>query len=94
MASRSGRLSAASGRASPADHNAALVQSLTQQLNDLRVNVDGLEKERDFYFRKLRDVELLVQEVMNEDPENAENQILKEIQNILYSTEVGNDDYN
>ncbi|KAI8049679.1 calponin homology domain-containing protein [Syncephalis plumigaleata] len=91
VASRSGRISAASGRASPADHNAALVQSLTQQLNELRVNVDGLEKERDFYFQKLRDIELLVQEVVNEDPESANNQVLKEIQNILYSTEEGFD---
>ncbi|KAI9592548.1 calponin homology domain-containing protein [Syncephalis fuscata] len=91
VASRSGRLSAASGRASPADHNAALVQDLTRQLNEVRLSVDGLEKERDFYFQKLRDIELLVQEVMTEDAENPNAQVLTEIQNILYSTEEGFD---
>lgn len=31
------------------------------QLTDLKLSVDVLEKERDFYFAKLRDIELLCQ---------------------------------
>lgn len=31
------------------------------QITDLKVSVDLLEKERDFYFAKLRDVEVLCQ---------------------------------
>lgn len=67
--------------------NAALVM----ENNQLKETVAGLERERDFYFSKLRDIELLIQTEMEQQPEleNDENGILKQIQNILYSTEVG-----
>lgn len=32
-----------------------------KQITQLQVTVDGLEKERDFYFGKLRDIEIMVQ---------------------------------
>ena len=53
--------------------------------------IAGLERERDFYFSKLRDIELLIQQAVEADPEleNDDNGILKHIQNVLYSTEVG-----
>lgn len=35
------------------------VDDLTNQLMDMRLNLDGLEKERDFYYSKLRDIEIL-----------------------------------
>ncbi|RKP08555.1 calponin homology domain-containing protein [Thamnocephalis sphaerospora] len=91
VAGRSGRLSAASGRASPADHNAALVQDLTRQMSEMRVNVDGLEKERDFYFQKLRDVELLLQDVAAQEELPPSDELIQLVQNILYSTEEGFD---
>lgn len=50
---------------------------------DLKVTVDGLEKERDFYFGKLRDIELICQEHKSE-----KNPVLAKIINILYATEV------
>jgi len=54
--------------------------------------MEGLEKERDFYFAKLRDIEILVQTEM-ESPERVGDPkvdlVLAEIQKILYSTEDG-----
>ena len=34
------------------------VDQLTLQIEELRLSIDGLEKERDFYFGKLRDIEV------------------------------------
>lgn len=50
---------------------------------ELKLTVDGLEKERDFYFSKLRDIELICQE-----HESESNPVLSRIINILYATEV------
>ena len=58
--------------------------------SQLKVTVEGLERERDFYFSKLRDIELLVQQAIEVDPEieKDEEGLVKHIQAILYSTEV------
>lgn len=53
------------------------------KLMELKLTVDGLEKERDFYFSKLRDIELICQE-----HENEKSSVLTRIINILYATEV------
>lgn len=50
---------------------------------DLKLTVDGLEKERDFYFSKLRDIELICQE-----HENENSPIITGIVSVLYATEV------
>jgi RP/EB family microtubule-associated protein len=66
------------------------VAALTAQVRELSAHMEGLEKERDFYFQKLRDIEILVQqqaEVL--EAEQREDPTLKEIQKILYSTEEG-----
>ncbi|NWS65142.1 MARE3 protein, partial [Chunga burmeisteri] len=52
------------------------------QLMDLKLTVDGLEKERDFYFSKLRDIELICQE-----HENENSPIITGIVSVLYATE-------
>lgn len=54
------------------------------QVNELKATVDGLEKERDFYFGKLRDIEVICQEM--EEQQNAP--IVQKILDILYATEV------
>ena len=41
--------------------DAMAFQELNRQVTQLQVTVDGLEKERDFYFGKLRDIEVAVQ---------------------------------
>ena len=68
--------------------SSAVLQSENTQLKS---TVEGLERERDFYFSKLRDIELLVQQAVEQDPEveKDENGLVKLIQAILYSTEEG-----
>lgn len=56
---------------------------LPKQLLDLKLTVDGLEKERDFYFSKLRDIELICQE-----HESENSPVIAGIIGILYATEV------
>ncbi|OBT63523.1 hypothetical protein VE03_07014 [Pseudogymnoascus sp. 23342-1-I1] len=65
--------------------------ALTAENNTLKETVQGLERERDFYFSKLRDIELLIQQAVEEDPEieKQEDGLIKHIQTILYSTEDG-----
>lgn len=63
---------------------------LQQKNAELVETVQGLERERDFYFSKLRDIELLIQQAVEADPtlDEDEGSLLKQIQTILYSTEV------
>ncbi|KAF3769726.1 hypothetical protein M406DRAFT_320041 [Cryphonectria parasitica EP155] len=65
--------------------------ALQAEITQLKETVVGLERERDFYFSKLRDIELLVQQAVEEDPEleKQEDGLVKQIQLILYSTEEG-----
>lgn len=65
--------------------------ALQQENATLKETVTGLERERDFYFSKLRDIELLIQQAVDEDPEleKQEDGLIKQIQTILYSTEEG-----
>lgn len=78
--------SASLRKANSPDHTALL--NLQKELQEERNTVAGLEKERDFYFGKLRDIEVMIQQEMERSPDQAENQLLKEIQAVLYSTEV------
>nr|CAH7717611.1 unnamed protein product [Callosobruchus chinensis]CAH7722746.1 unnamed protein product [Callosobruchus chinensis]CAH7726063.1 unnamed protein product [Callosobruchus chinensis]CAH7739807.1 unnamed protein product [Callosobruchus chinensis] len=59
------------------------MEEITNQLQECKLTIDGLEKERDFYFGKLRDIEVMCQE--NED----ENPIIQKILDVLYATEEG-----
>lgn len=70
----------------PAAANAANQQELdllTTELSDIKTNMDGLEKERDFYFGKLRDIEVICQE----DPCAAD--LSEKVLQVLYATEDG-----
>ncbi|GES58570.1 EB1 protein [Aspergillus terreus] len=65
--------------------------ALQNEINSQKEAIAGLEKERDFYFAKLRDIELLLQSAIEQDPEleKEEDSLVKHIQGILYSTEEG-----
>ncbi|KAI3521046.1 hypothetical protein L1887_10504 [Cichorium endivia] len=53
-----------------------------QQITELKLTMDSLEKERDFYFAKLRDIEILCQ-----SPNISNLPIIAAIQRILYAAE-------
>lgn len=62
------------------------VADLTQLTAELKLNSENMERERDFYFNKLREIEILLQR------ESTESDISKEkltglVMSILYSTE-------
>ncbi|KAB8268393.1 calponin homology domain-containing protein [Aspergillus minisclerotigenes] len=67
------------------------VSALQQEIATQKEAIGGLEKERDFYFAKLRDIELLLQSAIEADPEldKDDDSLVKHIQGILYSTEEG-----
>jgi len=58
------------------------VEELKGQIEQLNMDKEGLEKERDFYFNKLREIEVICQ-----DNENQTH--VKEIMDVLYATEEG-----
>ncbi|XP_055722191.1 microtubule-associated protein RP/EB family member 2-like isoform X2 [Salvelinus fontinalis] len=60
----------------------AQVTGLNDQVNTLKLALEGVEKERDFYFGKLRDVEVLAQE---QGQESA--QFVERLMEILYSAD-------
>ncbi|QPH02588.1 hypothetical protein C2857_006801 [Epichloe festucae Fl1] len=89
-AARRGGAAAAAPRAKTAGVGPGSA-ALQQENSTLKETVVGLERERDFYFSKLRDIELLIQQAVDEDPEleKQEDGLVKQIQLILYSTEEG-----
>lgn len=75
----------------PSNEAVALLQN---QVRELSGHLEGLEKERDFYFAKLREIEIIVQQQLEEQEREGKtnetpNETLTEIQKILYSTEEG-----
>eukprot|EP00300_Choanocystis_sp_HF-7_P030495 c39340_g1_i1.p1 GENE.c39340_g1_i1~~c39340_g1_i1.p1 ORF type:complete len:261 (+),score=51.13 c39340_g1_i1:55-837(+) len=62
----------------------AKLQDLDIQAQEDQVNVDNLAKERDFYFKKLRDIEILCQQSPEPRPD-----VVTDIIEILYAVEEG-----
>lgn len=71
--------------------SAGVTAALNREIETQKEAIAGLEKERDFYFAKLRDIELLLQQAVEQDPEleKDDESLVRHIQAILYSTEVG-----
>ncbi|KAE8715719.1 Microtubule-associated protein RP/EB family member 1C [Hibiscus syriacus] len=75
--------------ANPSNHSAKAsskpstsMAAYEEQITELKLSVDSLEKERDFYFAKLRDIEILSQ-----TPEIEDSPIVAAIKKILYATD-------
>ncbi|KAG1342466.1 Microtubule-associated protein RP/EB family member 1A [Cocos nucifera] len=68
---------------SSAEISAAQIQELSEKIADLKLSVDNMEKERDFYFAKLRDIEILCQR-----PELEHLPMTKAICKILYAADA------
>ncbi|KAL0960545.1 hypothetical protein HGRIS_005583 [Hohenbuehelia grisea] len=87
-AGRAGGRTPVGGRAGSAQPE--VVQQLRSQVQEMSTHLEGLEKERDFYFEKLREIEILVQQQLEVlEGEGKSDLTLTEIQKILYSTEDG-----
>ena len=61
---------------------AAQQEQLAEEVGELKLSVENLERERDFYYSKLREVEVLCQE--NED---SSSPFLQQVLDILYKTD-------
>ncbi|CAG9857395.1 unnamed protein product [Phyllotreta striolata] len=67
--------------------DASKIEELTNQLGEFKLTVEGLEKERDFYFGKLRDIEVVCQDSGEE--QTSKEDLMQKILDILYATEEG-----
>jgi len=66
------------------------MEEMKLQENELTSTVEALEKERDFYFGKLRDIEVICQDVENsEEADQFTKDACGRITEILYATEEG-----
>jgi len=63
------------------------ITNMNRSLTEMRMSLEDMEKERDFYFGKLRDVEAVTQRYT--DPAVTATSFFKEIIEALYKTEEG-----
>ncbi|ORX85282.1 EB1 domain protein [Basidiobolus meristosporus CBS 931.73] len=88
--SRSGRngvLKSGGSRFTPSSEHMALVEDLHRQISDMQAQMETLERERDFYYNKLRMVEELAGQ--NVDPEEPATTVIRALHSVLYGTEEG-----
>ena len=71
-----------SGAGGAGGMTAAQQEQLAEEVGELKLSVENLERERDFYYSKLREVEVLCQE--NED---SSSPFLQQVLDILYKTD-------
>jgi RP/EB family microtubule-associated protein len=67
------------------------MQALQSKVAEQTESLAGLERERDFYFNKLRDIEVMLQQEVELKPELEQEPegLVGRLQAILYSTEEG-----
>lgn len=72
--------------------SSAELESLKEQMSTLQATCEGLEKERNFYFSKLREIEILCQTEEEAEAEPLTATTLKEaVLAILYATDEGDE---
>ncbi|UOH81272.1 hypothetical protein LQV05_003940 [Cryptococcus neoformans] len=77
-------------QAAAAAANSAQVAAMQARVAEIEAHSEGLLKERDFYFDKLRNIELIVQERLAvEGIAPEESDVMTKIQDILYATIEG-----
>ena len=84
--------STAAGAAAAAAENGARVEELEARVSEMKLTVDSLERERDFYYGKLREIEVLCQgheESASAGDAVTDKQLVPKILDILYATEDG-----
>jgi len=75
-------------RDSVAPRDSAMVEKLRDELDQLRETAQGLERERDFYFGKLRDIEIECQNYEAQpDPNLSAEKFIGTIFKVLYATD-------
>jgi len=65
------------------------ITALTEEQSELSQTVQALQHERDFYFGKLRQIEVICQEHENQEVDEVLRQTCDKITEILYATEEG-----
>ncbi|KAI0687052.1 calponin homology domain-containing protein [Earliella scabrosa] len=89
-ATRAGGRTPVTGHRSGSTQPSEAVQNLQAQIREMNAHLEGLEKERDFYFAKLRDIEIIIQQQLETlEAEGKDDPLLRDVQKILYSTEEG-----
>ena len=68
--------------------SAAQIEELNAIILEKNLTIEGLEKERDFYFGKLRDIEVMAQEQEGATVESTPGEFGQKILEMLYATEV------
>nr|KAJ3412023.1 hypothetical protein HK105_002462 [Polyrhizophydium stewartii] len=66
-----------------------MTNEMTQQIMELKVTVEQVEKEREFYFSKLREIEMYIQSRVEAGIDEHLDDAFKEVQSIMYKTEDG-----
>lgn len=76
----------------------ATLASLNAEVDEMRASVSTIERERDFYFDKLREIEIIVTERLGLVSEggaehgtasSTEIELLSQVQSIMYATDEG-----
>lgn len=80
-----GGIARATGATRNGTVNGTKMQELESKLSQMTLSAESLERERDFYYNKLRDIEIICQSCEEEEKPT----VLQKINDILYATEEG-----